>query len=42
MGAAAEKVLSPLSFSLVLGTFRSSWSADLRDLLREVWRGKSI
>jgi len=32
-GTATENGQSILSFSLVLGTLRSSWSADLRDRL---------
>lgn len=31
-GAATENALFPLSFSLVLGTLRSIWSAHLRDV----------
>ena len=30
-GAATAKARSPLSFLLVFGTLRSSWSADLRE-----------
>ena len=40
LGAAAEKALSPLVFSLVLGTTSRDWSADLRDL-EGVWRCSS-